>query len=56
VLVHRQHHGDNPATAGAWFDSGHSRVDDQQHSIAGLIAVAELVDHTNRPTAGHHNG
>jgi hypothetical protein len=52
VLVHRQHHGDDPATAGAWFDSGHSRVDDQQHSIAGLIAVAALVD--SPETADHH--
>lgn len=36
VLVHRQ------ATNGAWYDSGVTRMDDEQHAISGLLATADL--------------
>ena len=36
VLVARQ------ASNGAWYDSGATRMDDEQHAISGLLAVADL--------------
>jgi hypothetical protein len=42
VLVRRQSHGDDPRVDGAWYAQGATRVDDQQHPISGLLAVAAL--------------
>ena len=36
VLVERQ------AKSGAWYDSGQTRMDDEQHAISGLAATADL--------------
>ncbi|MGQ0825764.1 MAG: hypothetical protein ACT4OX_12205 [Actinomycetota bacterium] len=44
VLADRQRGADDPAVAGAWFTDGESRMDDQQHAISGLLALAELLD------------
>jgi hypothetical protein len=44
ILLHRQHHSDDPRVDGAWFDSGQTRMDDQQHSISGLLALARLLE------------
>jgi hypothetical protein len=42
VLVARQRDGDDPRVAGAWFTENESRMDDQQHAISGLLALATL--------------
>jgi len=44
VLVERQAESDAPAVDGAWFTDGVSRMDDQQHAISSLLALAELLD------------
>ena len=33
-----------PAHRGAWFDSGQSRIDDEQHPISGLLGLADLLE------------
>jgi hypothetical protein len=45
VLVARQRRSDNPRLGGAWFTRGETRVDDQQHAITGLLALADLLEH-----------
>ena len=44
ILVDRQNHDGPGATRGAWFADGVTRMDDQQHAISGLLAVADLLD------------
>jgi len=44
ILVERQNHEGPAATRGAWFVDGVTRMDDQQHAISGLLAVAALLD------------
>jgi hypothetical protein len=47
VLVDRQANSDLAAVDGAWFTEGVSRMDDQQHAISGLLALAELLETRN---------
>lgn len=44
VLVQRQRQSSDPRVAGAWFTNDESRMDDQQHSISGLVGLADLLD------------
>lgn len=44
VLVDRQARMGPEETHGAWFVGGVTRMDDQQHAISGLLAVADLLD------------
>jgi hypothetical protein len=45
VLARRQSHDrTNPRVDGAWYADDATRVDDQQHPISGLLAVAALAD------------
>ena len=44
ILVDRQNHDGPRITHGAWFVDGVTRMDDQQHAISGLLAVADLLD------------
>ena len=44
VLVQRQRASDDVATDGAWFTADESRMDDQQHAISGLLALAYLIE------------
>jgi hypothetical protein len=44
VLVARQRESDDPRVAGAWFTDDESRMDDQQHAISGLLALADLLE------------
>ena len=44
VLVARQNRDGPGRTRGAWFTNGITRMDDQQHAISGLLAVAQLID------------
>ena len=44
VLIERQQRGDDSRVAGAWFTDGESRMDDQQHAISSLLALAELLE------------
>jgi hypothetical protein len=48
VLIARQRGGNDPRVAGAWFDSGQSRMDDEQHAITGLLGLADLLDAEGR--------
>ncbi|MGH8978136.1 MAG: hypothetical protein ACRDV7_08690 [Acidimicrobiia bacterium] len=44
VLVARQRESNDPRVAGAWFTDDESRMDDQQHAISGLLALADLLE------------
>ncbi|MCZ7536589.1 MAG: hypothetical protein M5T61_12245 [Acidimicrobiia bacterium] len=44
VLVDRQNDDGPTSTHGAWFVGGVTRMDDQQHAISGLLAVADLLE------------
>ena len=44
VLVERQRDSDDVATDGAWFTDNETRMDDQQHAISGLLALAYLLE------------
>jgi hypothetical protein len=44
VLVERQHESDDERVAGAWFTGDETRMDDQQHAISGLLALADLLE------------
>ncbi|MET1003182.1 MAG: hypothetical protein ABWZ15_15340 [Acidimicrobiia bacterium] len=46
VLVERQRDSDDVATDGAWFTDDETRMDDQQHAISGLLALAYLLEET----------
>jgi hypothetical protein len=44
VLVARQRASSDPRVDGAWFTAGETRMDDQQHAITGLLALAVLLE------------
>ncbi len=44
ILVERQNMSGPASTHGAWFVDGVTRMDDQQHAISGLLAVAALLE------------
>ena len=46
VLIERQRDSHDLATAGAWFTDDETRMDDQQHAISGLLALAALLEET----------
>jgi hypothetical protein len=48
LLIARQRGGNDPRVAGAWFDSGQSRMDDEQHPITGLLGLADLLEPEKR--------
>jgi hypothetical protein len=50
MLVARQAHGEDPRVAGAWFRSGDTRVDDQQHAISALLAALPVLDDRRHPS------
>ncbi len=48
LLIARQRGGDDPRVSGAWFDSGQSRMDDEQHPITGLLGLADVLEPEKR--------
>ena len=48
LLIARQRGGNDPRVSGAWFDSGQSRMDDEQHPITGLLGLADLLEPEKR--------
>ena len=48
LLIARQRGGNDPRVSGAWFDSGQSRMDDEQHPITGLLGLADLLEPETR--------